>query len=265
MDDHINQGKVKRILFCNCGGERIDKDRMAMVDQHLDNVSVEVTKLSDLCGLVAKRKDLITGLINTHTEYLIIGCYKRTMDLLLDQISKKTNEPFTFNHVNLIEESADEAIVKINSFCPPTSGNQVHHQIREDSGWPSWYPVIDYERCTACGQCADFCLFGVYEKSEDRVNVVNPEECKNNCPACARLCPSTAIIFPKYKNGGAIGGSEDINEQAEQQRMAQDIDSLLGNDIYAAIERRKAKRQSLVREEAMKKAFDERSEAMKGI
>jgi MinD superfamily P-loop ATPase len=136
-------------------------------------------------------------------------------------------------------------------------------EMQSEAEWPSWYPVIDYSRCTACGQCADFCLFGVYEKAEGKVNVINPKGCKNNCPACARICPQTAIIFPKYKQGGAISGSDSIDEVAEQQRLQQDMSSILGSDIYKALEQRKVKRQSIIKEDAMKKAIEERDRARK--
>ena len=60
-----------------------------------------------------------------------------------------------------------------------------------------WFPVIDRDRCRDCDQCRQFCLFGVYERN-DAVGVVvrHPLNCKPGCPACARLCPERAIIFP---------------------------------------------------------------------
>jgi ferredoxin len=93
--------------------------------------------------------------------------------------------------------------------------------------------------------------------------VVNPSGCKNNCPACARICPETAIVFPKYKQGGAISGSDSIDEAAEQQRQGQDLKTILGGDIYKALEQRKAKRQSILKADAMQKALDEREKAKK--
>jgi NAD-dependent dihydropyrimidine dehydrogenase PreA subunit len=128
--------------------------------------------------------------------------------------------------------------------------------------WPSWYPVIDYARCNNCGQCAEFCLFGVYEKSDGKVAVVNPKSCKNNCPACARICPQVAIVFPKYAQGGVIGGSESFDEVAEMQRLQQDTDTILGNDIYQALESRKMKRRLIIRGDAMERAIRERDEAL---
>jgi len=73
-----------------------------------------------------------------------------------------------------------------------------------------WYPVIDYSRCTNCMECIDFCLFGVYGvDSLDRILVENQDSCKKGCPACSRVCPEHAIIFPDYKTpaiaGAAVG------------------------------------------------------------
>ncbi len=73
-----------------------------------------------------------------------------------------------------------------------------------------WYPVIDYSRCTNCMEGIDFCLFGVYGvDSLDRISVENQDNCKKGCPACSRVCPEHAIMFPDYKTpaiaGAAVG------------------------------------------------------------
>ena len=71
-----------------------------------------------------------------------------------------------------------------------------------------WYPVIDYSRCTNCMECIDFCLFGVYGvDSVDRILVEQQDNCKKGCPACSRVCPENAIIFPEHK-APEIAGSE---------------------------------------------------------
>lgn len=74
-----------------------------------------------------------------------------------------------------------------------------------------WYPVIDYSRCTNCMECLDFCLFGVYGvDSLDRIFVDSQDSCKKGCPACSRVCPEQAIMFPDYKSpaiaGAPVGG-----------------------------------------------------------
>jgi NAD-dependent dihydropyrimidine dehydrogenase PreA subunit len=94
-----------------------------------------------------------------------------------------------------------------------------------------WYPVIDYGRCTNCLECLDFCLFGVYGvDSLDRIVTENQDQCKKGCPACSRVCPEQAIIFPEYKSAaiagadtGAVGG------------LKIDLSKLFGGDVADAL------------------------------
>jgi len=72
---------------------------------------------------------------------------------------------------------------------------------------PRWYPVLDYSRCAGCGQCHDFCLFGVYSIEDGAVSVAWPDNCKPGCPACARVCPRGAIMFPHYAASREIAGA----------------------------------------------------------
>lgn len=129
---------------------------------------------------------------------------------------------------------------------------------------PAWYPVIDYDRCTSCGQCHEFCLFGVYEKDDDgRVTVAHPASCKNNCPACARICPETAIIFPKV-NETPINGAVISDEEIRQANVKINVDEILGDDVYAALNARKQKRRSLLNEKKIEKALAERRKCSEG-
>ncbi len=69
-----------------------------------------------------------------------------------------------------------------------------------------WYPVIDFSRCTNCMECIDFCLFGVYGVDQAETIVVEqPDNCRKGCPACSRVCPENAIIFPQHKTPGIAG------------------------------------------------------------
>ncbi len=71
-----------------------------------------------------------------------------------------------------------------------------------------WYPVIDYSRCTNCMECIDFCLFGVYGvDGAETILVEQPDNCRKGCPACSRVCPANAIMFPQHKTP-AIAGAE---------------------------------------------------------
>lgn len=102
-----------------------------------------------------------------------------------------------------------------------------------------WYPVIDRTRCRDCGKCANFCLFGVYSMVDGRLRVVAPDDCKPGCPACARLCPAGAILFPRCPDpaiAGAPAGGESneahaLGERArcaaETASAASDLDGLI--------------------------------------
>jgi len=70
-----------------------------------------------------------------------------------------------------------------------------------------WYPVLDYSLCENCKQCMEFCLFGVYSTDDGRVVASEPDKCKPGCPACARVCPNGAIMFPHYTTDPAIAGA----------------------------------------------------------
>lgn len=109
----------------------------------------------------------------------------------------------------------------------------------EESGGRRWYPVIDYNRCTNCMECIDFCLFGVYGVDRiDTILVEQPDNCRKGCPACSRVCPENAIMFPQHKTP-AIAGSNDATAS-----MKIDLSQLFGApasgktaDEVAAMER----------------------------
>ena len=61
------------------------------------------------------------------------------------------------------------------------------------------------------------------------------------------------------------GGSDNIDEEAQQHRQTHDLEAFLGSDIYAALQKRKSKRESIIKKEAMNKALTEREEALNRI
>ena len=74
-----------------------------------------------------------------------------------------------------------------------------------------WYPVIDYSRCTNCMECIDFCLFGVYGVDTlDQILVDQQDNCKKGCPACSRVCPENAIVFPGHKTPAIAGADGEV-------------------------------------------------------
>ena len=129
--------------------------------------------------------------------------------------------------------AAEQAEGTRADFAAPTPG-----------AWKPWFPVIDYDRCTNCMQCLSFCLFGVYGvDGEKRIQVQNNDNCKTNCPACSRVCPEAAIMFPKYK-AGPINGDVVSDSDLNREKMKIDISALLGGDVYSLLRDRSERARS---------------------
>lgn len=94
-----------------------------------------------------------------------------------------------------------------------------------------WYPVIDYSRCTNCLECLDFCLFGVYGVDGlDKILVETQDNCKKGCPACSRVCPEQAIMFPEYKTAAIAGAPVGAISN-----LKIDLTKLFGGDVKDAL------------------------------
>ncbi|MCD6159019.1 MAG: 4Fe-4S binding protein [Kosmotoga sp.] len=59
----------------------------------------------------------------------------------------------------------------------------------------NWHPVIDYENCSGCLTCANFCPHEVYSVESGKPVVSNPEHCVEFCRGCQKVCPSEAITY----------------------------------------------------------------------
>ena len=136
-------------------------------------------------------------------------------------------------------------------------------QTQKPGGWKPWFPVIDYSRCTNCMQCLSFCLFDVYGVSKDKqIEVQKQSNCKTDCPACSRVCPEVAILFPKYK-AGPINGDEVNTADLEREKMKVDISALLGGDIYQALRDRSERAKSrFSKERDSERALKERTRCL---
>jgi Pyruvate/2-oxoacid:ferredoxin oxidoreductase delta subunit len=129
--------------------------------------------------------------------------------------------------------------------------------------WKPWFPVIDYDRCTNCMQCLSFCLFGVYGvDGGGKIQAQNHDNCKTNCPACSRVCPEAAIMFPKYKSG-PINGDVVSAEDLQREKMKIDISALLGGDVYSMLRQRSERAQTrFSKERDANKALTERQKCL---
>lgn len=133
-------------------------------------------------------------------------------------------------------ENCAEELLKAAGPTAGPSDEPLRFQDSDGQIQPRWYPVLDYELCVNCKQCHDFCLFGVYDLDADgRVTASTPDACKPGCPACARVCPVGAIMFPYYANDEAIAGAPGAknadeparNDDADKTSTHDELDDLI--------------------------------------
>ncbi|HEY1174098.1 MAG TPA: ferredoxin family protein [Verrucomicrobiae bacterium] len=157
---------------------------------------------------------------------------------------------------NLEDTAPEQVIAKVDGIRTSTGAVK-------QGDWKPWFPVIDYDRCTNCMQCLSFCLFGVYGVDNgQRIQVQNNDNCKTNCPACSRVCPEAAIMFPKYK-AGPINGDIVSDKDLNREKMKIDISALLGGDVYHMLRERSEKAQSrFSKERDADKALSERQKCL---
>ncbi|MBM4152343.1 MAG: hypothetical protein FJ220_02320 [Kiritimatiellaceae bacterium] len=233
----------KVILICQCS-ERglIDLTQFSdLCSAHQSLMNDQLLVVPDLCRAAMEHDPLLERIASGESP-VIYACHPRAVKALFEFAGHPL--PATTEFINLRMQS------------PGTPGQPV----RANGQSPAWFPVIDESRCTRCGQCFEFCLFGVYEKDVDgRVRVTQPQCCKNNCPACARICPETAIIFPKVGES-PINGAEVSDDEERKANIKINVDEILGDDVYAALNARKQKRLSLLNQKKVEKALAERRE-----
>lgn len=59
-----------------------------------------------------------------------------------------------------------------------------------------WYPQINYNLCTECLVCYEFCQHQVFSLEEEQHPIVTqPENCVTKCHGCEKQCPSDAIAY----------------------------------------------------------------------
>ena len=236
-----------RVLFCGCAHyDIIPKESRQDVLGYLRKAGVQVAETDDLCGLTARRDPILQRWIESESP-VVIACFPRAVRWLFYSAGLPLDDrPVRF--LNMRTQTPEEIVRELttNNGSPRTledvgSSTQVNHQssiIDNQSDWVPWFPVIDYDRCRNCKQCLNFCLFGVYELSQSgRVEVRKPQACKTNCPACARMCPEKAIIFPKYSES-PINGDMIPEGKKSPQTGTSELQSLLKGDLYKGLRAR---------------------------
>jgi Pyruvate/2-oxoacid:ferredoxin oxidoreductase delta subunit len=236
------------VLFCNCSNANVlQADVRQQVLTALCESGADFHAVPDLCELAARGDRLLKEL--AQHSLIVVGCFPRAMRWLFHAGGASLGQDVEF--FNMRTQSAHEIIAglanklatKPAKQAGPNKLSDVHEQLqaRRPDDWQPWFPVIDYARCINCRQCLSFCLFGVYEESPaGGVRVAQPDKCKNNCPACARVCPEAAIIFPKYP-GAPINGDQVRQADLDRQKMQLDPAEIVRRrDIYKSLRQRNA-------------------------
>jgi NAD-dependent dihydropyrimidine dehydrogenase PreA subunit len=200
-------------------------------------ISCEV--VADLCGMAADKDARMKEWAQAE-NLTVIACYERAVRWLFDRADSPLNDD-NVQFYNARTGDVDEIVASVTAANADDSSGEIN-RIGQKGQWIPWYPVIDYDRCTNCKQCLNFCLFGVYALSDDgKVQVAKPDGCKTNCPACARVCPERAIIFPKYGDS-PINGDEVDENAIDRDKDRSEVEALLGGDIHEIIRKRKARK-----------------------
>jgi len=208
-----------------------------------ENVSGDAPAMvcDDLCAVAAAaatKRRLADFIAENDGKVVVAACAPRAVKTLLA-------------HAGIPEKHAaavEVADVRGNRGCdasatPPELPGSAETAERLDApaDAPRWFPVIDKSRCTACGACVEFCLFGVHAKLDDgTVAVVEPGECKDKCPACARICPTNAVIFPKFDSAPINGGNS--ADSADEDNTAPKGFQIPAEDLHAALAARQTQK-----------------------
>ncbi len=228
--------KSPLILYCRCAYSQIIPDEVkCAVLNALTKAGVEFEAVPDLCELSA-RHDPMLGRWAKTDAMKIVACFRRTVKWLFHA----GGAPLQSEDVEFLNMRTDsiESILDSLSECEGSVTKRDKIDLDKTGEWVPWFPVIDYERCANCKQCLNFCLFGVYGLSEqEQVEVQKPANCKTNCPACARVCPQKAIIFPKYTES-PFNGDQVKDDDGEGAEAGAKLSELLGGDIHDVLRRR---------------------------
>lgn len=247
----------REILYCHCAhADVVPAGTKREVLRALCAGGVSFDALPDLCGrAAAAHAGALAAELAAYGR--IAACYPRAVRWLLHYAGAARGD---VQVVNMRETGGGEAAAALGIEAAGLSETDASAEraaeiasllerghavrVRPDGvevgpaagPWVPWFPVIDRDRCTDCLKCLNFCLFGVYRKSAaGSIEVAQPANCKTHCPACARVCPSAAIMFPKYKPGPLSGGPFDASEGVP---VSVDIGALMKKDLRAALRAR---------------------------
>jgi heterodisulfide reductase subunit A-like polyferredoxin len=239
------------VIFCRCGAG-ISGNSHDEISEGLKNLDVQVFELRDLCAFSVNEKDVLDAIGSSFAEKIIIACYPRAVKNLLKQGGI---DPGQFTFMNFRELSPQEILAKLKTEHQILTGEAQYQVQVSQTDVPAWFPVIDASLCTLCGKCARFCLFGVYSYDKRSLRVVNPLACKNNCPACGRTCPTSAIMFPRLDEKSALAGAEPGISMKKP----------MDGSILMMLNDRNRERKNIFRQGVIQQAEEERRKAVEEI
>lgn len=243
------------ILFCNCGAGVITPEKSQQIKSSLETLDTDVYQLEDFCGIVLGRKDFIRAIDQKYERKVMVACYPRAIKNLLAQNNLELSG---LEVLNFKELSVAEIASKLKTDFSFVEGNAKTETVESGLDVPAWFPVIDQPLCIDCGKCFKFCLFGVYTFENKQLKVVKPLSCKNNCPACGRNCPTSAIIFPRLKENSVLAGAEPGTE-VKSKGLAADI------NLISTLNQRSALRRNIFKVGLMEQAEAERRKALEEL
>lgn len=242
-----------RIVYCRCAYCRVlPAETRDGVYAALTASQVHFEQAEDFCELAAAKSQRLREIFDGTAPVRMAACAPRAVRWLLDaggvpadhaQVAVFDMRRATAEQVvrGLLEGFGGDALTRALGALAAQAAEP-----SQQAGTPAakkmpWFPVIDRSRCTNCRKCFGFCLFGVYEidAQAPAVRVAKPDSCKTNCPACARICSATAIIFPKHPTAPINGDDANANDMAEQ-NMQTDLSALLKGDAYEVLRNRGA-------------------------
>ncbi|MHC4927088.1 MAG: hypothetical protein ACYTER_07110 [Planctomycetota bacterium] len=228
-------------IICQCkNAELIDVSVFDAAIEQAQEASQAVYIVDDLCGLAAAKDPLFTKWA-ADDNLTVMACYPRAVRALFTHAGATL--PESARLINLREIKGSDTFLADQ--LPAAEGQPVEPQYitAPDPDWQPWFPLIDYDRCKNCKQCLNFCLFGVYsqQQKDADVEVTRPNKCKTGCPACARVCPFAAIIFPKYDKSPINGNEVDETQwRITHAESAETLkDRLAAGNIYQMLKTRK--------------------------